>query len=56
MARLMFQTGAEATRKPTVLLWRWPKRPVAQYPTAPQHQDLKKPGPVFGRRAISPTQ
>ena len=51
--RLLSQFGAEPPRKPTVLIWRLPKRPPVPYPTAPQNPNLKKPGPVFGRRPAS---
>jgi hypothetical protein len=52
MARFAF--GAPAEQKPTVLLWRLPKRPVAELPTVPQHENLKKPARKFGRRTTPP--
>jgi hypothetical protein len=54
MVRTSFQFGTKSEPKPTVLVWRLPKRQAAQLPTVPGHENLKKPVHAFGRRTVPP--
>ena len=54
MTRLSFQRGTEIEQKSKVLTWRLPKQQVTHNPPVPERENLKKRGPVFGRRAMPP--
>ena len=54
MTRRTFQHGTETEQKFNVLTWRLPKPQAAPKQPVPKRENVKKPGPVFGRRTAPP--